>query len=99
MYSNKLFTSGSWHKESSSHSLGNQVADEERMMPGFGSVLWVSFGALTLLVFQQEGQLAHKNCPTCPPKVLFVNRWGQESQGGTGQHWITWEMLTTAAVM
>jgi len=50
-------------KRTSAFSLGNSVVDEERMRPGhwLGSVLWVSFSALTLLVGWQEGHAACKN--------------------------------------
>ena len=46
-------------------SIKSPVVDEERMRPGhwLGSVLWVTFSALTLMVGSQEGCLARKKNP------------------------------------
>ena len=59
------------------------MVKEEKIRSGhqFGSVLHVSFSALTLLVGCQEGHPACKNHCHLPPTVLFRDKWRMKTEG------------------
>ena len=74
-----LLGSDSRHKGSNTSSIRSPVADEERSDHCLGSVLCVSFSALTLMVGWQEGHVAHI-------KVHFTNPQRFVSGAGGGGH-------------
>ena len=57
---------------------------------GHGSVLWVSFSALTLVRWQ-ERHPAHKNLCQLFPKVLCWNKWKKATKDHLEQRWRRWQ--------
>ena len=70
-------------------------------LPWLGSVLGVSFSALTLTVESQERHLINNKTRATYPDTfsLSTERVEEENQGGTGQQRCTWETPTKTEVL
>jgi len=76
-----VLASESRHKGCSMRSVRSLVVDEERMRSGhwLGSVLCVSFCALTLMVGWQEGHVAHKKPVSLTPRTFVKEQLEEEN--------------------